>query len=176
MGVCSWDWGALGSILGAIATFTGAGVALYISKSWRDQKGSDVLSEISKETYKQILAHRGIQDYIDIEIINKLNKKSEINIDKFNTYLKESRVTNKKIRKNLAMINQYKKLNYLESSIRFLEEYEIEINDVRINILKNEISIKEYEYYKLINDLRIRFDETIDKIKTDLIKYIFHKK
>lgn len=45
MDVCSWDWGA-------ITTITGAGIASatawYISKQWRDQKGSEVISNEAK--------------------------------------------------------------------------------------------------------------------------------
>lgn len=44
MDICSWDWGAIGSIAGAIATFTGAGVALFISWQWKHQKASEVIA------------------------------------------------------------------------------------------------------------------------------------
>ena len=42
MEICSWDWGAL-------ATFTGAGVALYISWQWKNQKASEVIANESKD-------------------------------------------------------------------------------------------------------------------------------
>lgn len=48
MEVCSWDWGA-------IATFIGAGIASItawlISKQWRDQKGSEVIANEAKSLF-----------------------------------------------------------------------------------------------------------------------------
>ena len=49
MDICSWDWGAIGSIAGAIATFTGAGVALFISWQWKHQKASEVIANEAKK-------------------------------------------------------------------------------------------------------------------------------
>lgn len=45
MEVCSWDWGA-------IATFTGGGIALYISWQWRSQKGSEVIANEAVKAFK----------------------------------------------------------------------------------------------------------------------------
>lgn len=52
MEVCSLDWGAIGSFVGAGATIIGAGiasrVAWCISKQWKKQKGSDVVANEAK--------------------------------------------------------------------------------------------------------------------------------
>lgn len=45
MEVCSIDWGA-------IATFTGGAIALYISWQWRNQKGSEVIANEANKAFK----------------------------------------------------------------------------------------------------------------------------
>lgn len=53
MDVCSLDWGAVGSFVGAAATIYAARIALLISEKWRIQKRSELVSEFSKNLYKQ---------------------------------------------------------------------------------------------------------------------------
>lgn len=54
MDLCKWDWGAIGSMLGAVATFTAAGVALYIFNKWRYQKASEVVANEAKSVVNEI--------------------------------------------------------------------------------------------------------------------------
>ena len=61
MDVCSLDWGAISTIIGAgIASAT----ALYISRQWRDQKGSEVIANEAKSLFYDVCEHRKHIDYI----------------------------------------------------------------------------------------------------------------
>lgn len=54
MDLCTWDWGAIGSILGAIATFVGTFVAVYIFSQWKKQKGSEVVANEAKYAINEL--------------------------------------------------------------------------------------------------------------------------
>ncbi|CAM9412198.1 MULTISPECIES: hypothetical protein [Acinetobacter] len=64
MDICSWDWGAIGSIAGAIATFTGAGVALFISWQWKHQKASEVIANEAKKFIVNLSILQSLQSEI----------------------------------------------------------------------------------------------------------------
>lgn len=57
MDVCSWDWGA-------IATFTGAGVALFISWQWKHQKASEVIANEAKKFIVNLSILQSLQSEI----------------------------------------------------------------------------------------------------------------
>lgn len=60
MEVCSWDWGA-------ISTFIGVFVALYISWQWKNQKESEVIANEAKEYIYNLSKLESIQ--LEIETI-----------------------------------------------------------------------------------------------------------
>lgn len=57
MDVCSWDWGA-------IATFIGAGVALFISWQWKQQKASEVIANEAKKYIVNLSILQSLQSEI----------------------------------------------------------------------------------------------------------------
>ncbi|MDO7470463.1 hypothetical protein Q5X60_16965 [Acinetobacter baumannii] len=57
MSVWSWDWGA-------IATFTGAGVALFISWQWKHQKASEVIANEAKKFIVNLSKLQSLQSEI----------------------------------------------------------------------------------------------------------------
>lgn len=67
MDVCSWDWGAISTIIGAgIASAT----ALYISRQWRNQKGSEVIANEANKAFKvlseiEILSFSALKHFKD---------------------------------------------------------------------------------------------------------------
>lgn len=54
MDLCTWDVGAIGSILGAVATLIAAGVALYIFTQWKNQKASEVVANEAKYAINEL--------------------------------------------------------------------------------------------------------------------------
>lgn len=78
MDACIIDWSALGSMLGAIATFVGAGVALYISYQWKNQKESEVIANEAKEYIYNLNKLESIQTEIETISTSSIRKKELI--------------------------------------------------------------------------------------------------
>ncbi|QDK96707.1 hypothetical protein FM020_01800 [Acinetobacter tandoii] len=79
MGVCSWDWGAIGSIAGALATLGAGLIALWISHQWRKQKGSEVIANEAESLI--LLLNEYEEEYMAVHssIVNKEKITLEIN-------------------------------------------------------------------------------------------------
>jgi subtilase family serine protease len=183
MDVCAWDWGA-------IATFTGTGGAIFISYQWRNQKGSDVLSKISEETYKQILGFQNLQTIINDRhssyIQQNLDSNDKLTLTDNNAILRdfinESDSTYKKIIKNTDLISVYKGSNKIKESIGKLKKYYEEIHNLRYSLYDKSAQLNSItQDEKLLNiakcsELTIAMNYQIDIIKKVLIKYVFHQK
>lgn len=127
------DNGDLISLLGSLVT---AYVAINIFGKWKEQKGSEVVANESRELIKdllllvQILGYLKSNKYEENEIINKCKEFMEVNTDivKKNLYLK-------------SIINDTK----LEKSVSEYNNKNIEIRDlIEESISKNQlVKIKE---------------------------------
>lgn len=82
MDLCTWDWGAIGSILGAVATLIAAGVALYIFTQWKNQKGSEIVAHEAKEAIKELLENM----YTINILMGDLNEGEKISINRYMHY------------------------------------------------------------------------------------------
>lgn len=79
MDLCTWDWGAIGSILGAGATFIAAGVALYIFTQWKNQKASEVVANEAKYTINEIFElNKVFLDLVDLSFNDSTELKRKI--------------------------------------------------------------------------------------------------
>lgn len=61
MDVCVIDWGAISTIIGAVIA---SATALYISRQWRNQKGSEVIANEAKSLFYDVCEHKKHIDYI----------------------------------------------------------------------------------------------------------------
>ncbi len=180
MEIYSLDWGA-------IATFTGAGVALYISKEWRYEKRSELLANKA-----QII----------------IDKKERL-IDQFNRYIKQIILC---INDQYLEMDRYRELDRLEDkyydlkrsnsiideTYNLIYKYRIKDKDTKIayekykefskkfdtlygyrevstNLRQGKIRDKDSIYHS-ISEIHNEFDQLIDLIESDLINYIFHNK
>ena len=69
MNVCSWDWGAIAGFSGAGVTLVTGFIALYISHKWREQKGSDVISNEAAKILIILDDYRENLVYLDHEMM-----------------------------------------------------------------------------------------------------------
>lgn len=182
MDVCGWDWGA-------IATFTGAGIALYISWQWKSQKGSEILSTISKECHSNLnslkdLAKQTVDStsyqfscWIYAEDPTKhYNNKYQYLFDDLNNKMKE-------IRDSLEVIKTYKKDNNFDQIVNefnwMYESIEKEIKEMTIvigtvNMANKYKQLDVDEKIKVAKDSIREFNNYIDTVlKYKLVKYVF---
>lgn len=163
MDVCSWDWGAIGSFVGAGATLIGAviasRVAWCISKQWKDQKGSEVIANETKELIKDITQSISLLGNIIYDDTNSTIKNENIisnflNIKRLDLEIhrKIYFIENTIIFYNLDKI--YKDFNILNSSIIDSLGYRIDNND-----------FKEYERYRpLLEEKYIKLCDLSDNL------------
>lgn len=126
MEVCSWDWGA-------IATFVGAGVALYISCQWKNQKGSEVIANEAKEYIYNLSKLELIQ--MEIETKSTTAKRRKELLEEYILYKnkasKHSNFLGKACSKDLTLSNLSS--NYGSQCIRYInfikEEKNYDIKD-----------------------------------------------
>lgn len=155
MDVCIIDWSALGGILGAIATFGGTGVALYIFKQWRSQKGSEVISKVAQEL---IIKDMELHEYV-----------SEIKS-------KELEELKYKLLNYSNNINLFIKLIDNNDNISFLNEVYDNYRDNLFKYLCNE-NFNENEFKKKYKEVFNKYkDKEVNKYHVLLISYIKYKK
>lgn len=183
MEVCSWDWGA-------IATFTGVGAAIWISNQWRDQKGSDVLSSISKEIYMDLDKFEDLaKETIDLtcfQFINAVVSEDPLKNfnDKYSYKIDELKEFHKQISRKFEIIKSYKSndeefkklINIFNGTFDSIHKI---LKDTDIIIISTEM-VKEYkiigtESTKItLDDLLKEYNHFIDTdLKEHLTKYIF---
>lgn len=197
MEVCSLDWGAIGGFTGAGATLISAiiasCVAWSISEKWRDQKGSEVLSVISKDCYTNLdkfkdLARETI-DSTHFQLLNSVvsndpmknfNVKYSYDIDK----LKDLKKT---INRDFEIIKKYKLndkefINLVDTFSSFFGSLDKYLEDMHIVIISSEI-VKEYDGER-VDDIKNSNEFFLDEyfkfidneLKNHLKDYIFHVK
>ena len=79
MGISSWDWGAIGSIAGALATLGTGLIALWIAYQWRYQKSSEVVANEAKSLILLINEYEEEYMVVHSSIVNKEKTNLEIN-------------------------------------------------------------------------------------------------
>jgi hypothetical protein len=159
MDVCIIDWSALGGILGAIATFGGTVVALYIFKQWRNQKSSEVISKFAQEL---IIKDMELHEYV-LEI-----KSKELEDLKY------------KLLNYSNNIKLFIKLIDNNDNISFLNEVYDNYRDNLFKYLRNE-NFNENEFRKKYKEVFTKYkdedkDKEVNKYHLLLISYIKYKK
>lgn len=154
MDVCNLDWSA-------IAGFVGAGVALFISQQWKDQKGSEVIANEAKEVIKELLDFSTKQQ----NFIHFMTQFKEIDSDNF-TRLQDQ---NSDI---------YKRLVFIENSIdiKNFKKTIFDYNLINQKIFKDISQVPDViiadEYKKLIEKIGLQREFNLSKCLqlTDLIR------
>lgn len=180
MDAYSLDWGA-------IATFSGAIVALYISRQWRYEKRSELLANkaqiiIGEKERLITLFNRYVRQivycindqYLERDRYRELDRLDDkyhdlkrliLEIDETYNLLYKYRITDKDTK--IA----YEK--YKEFSKRFDDLYGYK--KISSKLRQSEIRDKD-NFYKSIGEINDDFDKLINLIEADLINYIFHNK
>jgi hypothetical protein len=171
----------------AIATFIGTIVALFISNQWRKEKGSEVLSEISKQLYKQLSDYCKQQEKVNFlnktYIFDNLLPNDDIRLpSEIMIISKNLDASHIEIMNSLNMINDYKKNDFLSNNINRLDKIYVEMNNTRETLYKTKIFSNELnEEQKTqniyeIEGLEIEFNSISKKLKKYLVDLVFHKK
>lgn len=177
MDIYTLDWGA-------IATFTGAVVALFISWKWRSQKGSEILSLKCEKVFFDLDTYLAkILEY-NIRIIHSLGNPNvdtkifEISYD-VSTYYEL-------LIKNLNLITTYKKDKCFLSVKNKIEVIHNSFNEIEIYISQRDDGIGSTDIEKFNGDINYiisKFSECSkmaqeyrDEIEKILSEYIFFKK
>jgi hypothetical protein len=173
MNVCNWDWGAIGSIAGAIATFTGAGVALYISRQWREQKASEIIAKDSKDLIENIIKNISTLGEIIYKDTSSIIRNENV-INSFLICKKLDLEIHSKIYSidNLIIIDNLDNLDNLYKSF----------NDQNLSILDNlefrieKDDFKEYERYRpLLIEKHKALTKIGEEIMNKLSLYSIHQ-
>lgn len=190
MEISTWDWGAIGSFVGAGATIYAARIALSISNQWRTQKRSEIVSEIAKKAYKQRIVYKEkIQDLYP-EILKILSnkkftedeKKQNLQLKKLVDAMSELTITNTELISDLGIISKYYSNKHIEKTIINLNK-ERQALDILIfkvlSIRTNDQELSSDEHNKLSRKI---FEKTEDmkkvvdsfELEQHLINYILH--
>lgn len=149
MDLCTWDWGAIGSILGAGATFTAAGIALYIFNKWKYQKASEVVANEAKYAINEVFElNKVFSDLINFNFDNSIDLKRKIDTFMSLAYNSHTKLTfiqntiyddNKVVEKSIA---EFRKIIVKLISIFTLDmdrkDIDIQIFRARVAIMKGE--------------------------------------
>jgi len=180
MDAYSLDWGA-------IATFSGAIVALYISRQWRYEKRSELLANkaqiiIDKKERLISLFHRYVKQIvycINDEYLERDRYRQLDRLDDGYHYLKR---LNLEIDETYNLIYKYRIKDkdtkiayeqYKEFSKKFDDLYGY--RKISSKLRQGEIRDKD-NFYKSISEINDEFDKLFNLIEADLINYIFHNK
>ena len=161
MDVCSWDWGAIGSFVGAGATLIGAGIASFvawcISKQWKNQKGTEVIANEAKTIFYEVCEfHKHIDYIINYEVtekglINAFDKIENLSVDINNKLLfLEENIDDKNLQSYRRSLN--KLILYISSLIESSEstnpsDIKNDILDgLNINLNKPDSYYKNYKF------------------------------
>lgn len=146
MDICSWDWGAIGSIVGAVATFYAARVAICIANKWRIQKKTEV----------RAIEARKLLDYL-FELKSMFYKRYNIYQDKDNIAISTDDKSKEKIKiliSNITILLNF--LNLQDDSDQFISnlksiENDLDIEDLAKRTLKVSISYQTTNKYENVN-------------------------
>lgn len=182
MNTDSFDWSAITTL----TTFLGTLVALFIFDQWRNQKGSEVLSEISKQLYKQLSDYCKQQEKVNFlnktYIFDNLLPNDDIRLpSEIMIISKNLDASHIEIMNSLNMINDYIKNDFLYNNINRLDEIYVEMNNTREKLYKTKIfsnglneEQKTQNIYE-IEALEIEFNSISKKLKKFLVDLVFHK-
>jgi len=166
MDVCSWDWGA-------IATFTGTGVALYISKEWRNQKGKEVLANEAKSIINELnLIHEKAHQLQDLLLSG--------NLEKLKSQIKEFVEDRNNIDLNMNLFNTLVEVNFKEKDIQLEKFKQLHMNATyqlvgKINTILEKDNNFIYENQGIIIDERGRYQDFNIQIKHYIANYAVYK-
>lgn len=159
------DKNTASSLLGWTATMFATIALLYTFKSWRIQKSSDVLSDLSKEIYFLLDQIKSNRDDIYKFIFRD---EDHINLQFFKVY--------EKILTNLEIINEYIENSSLDHKISKLKKIKTSINIYQTvapkSIENGNRNLLVLDIIELLNDLE---DNLEDIRKNILINIIFHQ-
>lgn len=168
--ICSFDWGAIGSIAGAIATFIGAGVALFISWQWKKQKRLESLSSLSKDAIVLLSDSLFVNTQISMYIEDVSNGRSVENV-------KIEKLKEEYAKKNDLAIGCY--INILTGFTKDMSENEIkelsDLSDMYFNIKSFIETYNENYTNNYISEYQ-GFDIQIHHCISILIKYYHYDK
>lgn len=182
MDLSTLDWGA-------IATILAAGVAWLISREWRAQKRSEILSNIAKEAYAQRITAKDSINNLGILIFdivrhqNSFYSQAETKIRVENLLRKYSSDVDILVT-NLDILAKNKSDEKIAIVIPKILQVRSNIRKLMLNIYGNYISSKqltlkqENDFIKqMVAELK-NFEDIIDSTELGalLVKYILHTK
>lgn len=181
------DKATASNLLSWTATLFATIALLYTFNSWRDQKGSDVLSKLAEQSLYDLINLEKLQNNFYEKYTDKINNE-RFNSRIFsisNIYINEIQIFNEnmeKVTNNLILIkiktndnniiklirNINKSKEDITTLISKLNNYYIKHENIEDSFLDQHISeMKDLSYNIQVNILLIR---------SQLIKYIFHEK
>lgn len=180
----------IGDGIGAIATFVATLGAFKISRYWRTQKGSDVLSSISKEIYMDLDDFQDlITETIDLTFFQFLNHTASSDPlknynNKYQYKIDDLKEAYERICRKFEIITKYKSKDIeLNNKINLLKSYYNSIYNLikeMDTVIGTTEMVKEYDkervenIKKTIAETLKDYKEFIDKeLKKHLIDYIF---
>ncbi|SEL33849.1 hypothetical protein [Acinetobacter sp. DSM 11652] len=123
MEACSWDWGAIATLIGAL-------VALYISWQWRKQKCNEVIATECREVIGILLAN--IASLNHAKDMYNLAQKKDLLIEFKSSYLN---ILSRILLLNITIKNtDNTALPLITSYLKLLDDFQIEIQNTEPEI------------------------------------------
>lgn len=165
MDICSWNWGAIGSFIGAAATIYAAHIAIYISNQWYKQKQIEVIATESKDFWYELDKLESIYS----ELKNTYNHVPKEFYNLVDQWLK---VNNRKIKLIKNLFDRYRK-DTSDVDI-LLDKISKEIDDFESKVIFRNIRIDGVSTYEEVNQEEII--NLIKSLKNNLSDFIIYKK
>lgn len=161
MDICSWNWGAIASIASAIITSL---VAICISRKWKAQKASEVLSNEAEKVLSLLIDYKksliGLDSCLSTPSKNDSEKKLEEFREITHSLNHQSSLFSELIDNGKKEVSEIEKI-----STNFYSE---------VSAL-NKAPFSEIRESKKADTLISRYDNDIKVAKTILIDYFKHK-
>lgn len=177
--VCAND-AVASALLSWTATMFATISLLYTFNSWREQKGSEVLSSLCKESYIKLnnLNKKIIDDYVYLLHFPLDNRKDKHLEDRTLWNTVDAVVHDIiNIKYELELISEYNKTNELNNEIKNIKELVAKYQNVFFELAgnKEESKSKQFEIsHKTLDEFNILFNKFRDNVNKELVKNIYH--
>lgn len=181
------DKATASNLLSWTATLFATIALLYTFNSWRDQKGSDVLSKLAEQSLYDLINLEKLQNNFYEKYTDKINNERFNNriFSISNIYINEIQIFNEnmeKVTNNLILIKIKTNDNNIIKLIRNINKSKEDITTLisKLNnyYIKNENIEDSFldQHISEMKDLSYNIQVNILLIRSQLIKYIFHEK
>jgi hypothetical protein len=179
MEVCSWDWGAIASFIGAGATIYAAHIALHISNQWSLQKKREKLSSFCDLTNSNLsklnIKINDLHENFSVFPVKNITQNIEdrLLLGMFNNIKKSFN----DLKIELEVIGEKTRSQTIKNKIDLIENLIQEHSDIYICIISKDKTNIDHrnELDDKISDFDVNFENFKIDVSKVLINYIFYE-